>query len=185
MPATAKGYPYPAGSTSNNVPADLQALAAAIEAAPGIPALTQAQIDALSGGAKTAGWLVFNTTTGRLQRWNGSAWVVNIEEGVATSGLVAILTPNAQAGNYTLTNADISRVVEMSGGGTLTIPAGLTPVGAMFTALQTGASQVTLAAGAGVTLNATPGLKLRAQWSPVTLWQRAADSWVAMGDLVA
>jgi hypothetical protein len=183
MPTTNKGYPYPAGSTSNNVPADIQALATAIEAAPGVPALTQAQIDALSGGAKTAGWLVYNTTTGRLQRWNGSAWVINVEEGVPTGGLIATFAPNAQAGNYTLTSADVTKIVEMSGGGTLTIPSGLTPVGGVWNLVQTGTSQVTIAAP-GLTLNGTPGLKLRAQWSPVSLWQRATDSWLAMGDLV-
>jgi hypothetical protein len=37
----------------------------------------------------------------------------------------------------------------------------------------------------GVTVNATPGLKLRAQWSSATLIKRGTDTWVAIGDLVS
>jgi hypothetical protein len=42
----------------------------------------------------------------------------------------------------------------------------------------------------GVTLNGTPQgtaniIKLRAQWSSVTLIKRATDTWVALGDLQA
>ena len=37
----------------------------------------------------------------------------------------------------------------------------------------------------GVTINATPGLKLRAQWSYATLIKRATDTWVLVGDLSA
>lgn len=47
-----------------------------------------------------------------------------------------------------------------------------------------GAGQVTVG-GAGVTINATPGLKLRTQWSSATLIKRATDTWVAVGDLSA
>jgi hypothetical protein len=43
----------------------------------------------------------------------------------------------------------------------------------------------TITATGGVTINATPGLKLRAQWSSVTLIKRATDTWVALGDLQA
>jgi hypothetical protein len=75
----------------------------------------------------------------------------------------------------------------MSGGGTLTVPTDASvafPVGAQINLLQTGASQVTVG-GAGVTINATPGLKLRAQWSSATLIKRATDTWVLIGDLSA
>jgi hypothetical protein len=36
-----------------------------------------------------------------------------------------------------------------------------------------------------VTLNGTPGLLLRAQYSSATLIKRAADTWVIIGDLKA
>jgi len=59
------------------------------------------------------------------------------------------------------------------------------PVGSQISVLRAGAGQTTIVAGSGVTVNATPGLKLRAQWSSVTLIKRAANSWVAVGDLQA
>ncbi len=71
---------------------------------------------------------------------------------------------------------------------TLTIPTNATvawPVGTSIDILQTGAGQVTIAGAGGVTVNATPGLKLRTQWSSATLMKRATDSWVVVGDLTA
>ncbi|NBO78632.1 MAG: hypothetical protein EBV27_03160, partial [Actinobacteria bacterium] len=59
------------------------------------------------------------------------------------------------------------------------------PVGASMDVIQTGSSQVTVAGGSGVTVNATPGLKLRAQWSSATILKRAANTFVVMGDLSA
>ncbi len=71
---------------------------------------------------------------------------------------------------------------------TITIPANSSvayPVGTSIDVLQTSTGQVTIAAGAGVTVNATPGLKLRTQWSSCTLFKRAENTWVVMGDLTA
>ena len=58
-------------------------------------------------------------------------------------------------------------------------------IGTAITILQVGSGQTTIVAGSGVTVNATPGLKLRAQWSLVTLVKRATDTWVVSGDLTA
>jgi hypothetical protein len=44
---------------------------------------------------------------------------------------------------------------------------------------------MTVVATGGVTINATPGLKLRAQWSSATLVKRNTDTWVLVGDLSA
>lgn len=93
------------------------------------------------------------------------------------------ITTNAQASNYTISAIDSNRLIEMSGGGTLTITdSSLFPVGFSVDVLQTGASQVTIA-GTSFTPNATPGLKLRTQWSSATLIKRALNSWVVLGDL--
>jgi hypothetical protein len=51
--------------------------------------------------------------------------------------------------------------------------------------IQTGAGQTTVVATGGVTINGTPGLKLRAQWSGATLIKRATDTWALIGDLSA
>ncbi len=104
-------------------------------------------------------------------------------------GIVLIENPSAlqvfvnKTGSYTPVLKDMGEIIEMSGGGTFTITdSELFPVGTTFEVLQTGTSQVTIA-GDGFTINATPGLKLRAQWSAATVVKRGLNSWVAFGDL--
>jgi hypothetical protein len=97
---------------------------------------------------------------------------------------------NQRAASYTLVLTDKNKLVEMGVGSanTLTVPPNSSvafPIGSTITILQTGAGQCTLTAGAGVTVNGTPGLKLRTTWSSATLIKRATDTWVALGDLVA
>ena len=95
------------------------------------------------------------------------------------------ITINAQSSNYTIAPIDAGRLIEMSGGGTLTITdSASSPVGFYVDVLQTTTSQVTIA-GTSFTPDATPGLKLRARWSSATLIKRALDSWVVLGDLSA
>jgi hypothetical protein len=103
---------------------------------------------------------------------------------------IADTTINAQAASYTLVLADKNKLVEVgnASANTLTVPPNSSvafPVGSTLTILQTGAGQCTITAGAGVTINGTPGLKLRTTWSSATLIKRATDTWVALGDLVA
>ena len=40
-----------------------------------------------------------------------------------------------------------------------------------------------IAGASGVTVNGTPGLKLRTQWSVASLVKRGTDSWVLFGDV--
>jgi hypothetical protein len=71
---------------------------------------------------------------------------------------------------------------------TLTVPPNSSVAFATGTTLivaALGAGQTTLAAGSGVTVNATPGLKLRAQYSAATLVKTATNTWLAIGDLSA
>lgn len=99
---------------------------------------------------------------------------------------------NSQTGTsytFVLTDGE-DKLVEMSNAAAITATVPLNssvafPVGTQINVLQTGAGQVTIAATGGVTLNGTPGLKLRAQWSAATLIKRATDTWVAVGDLAA
>jgi hypothetical protein len=118
-------------------------------------------------------------TINDLQVYDGSTW---------QSITDPVYTFNQQSSSYTLTIADSFKMVEMSSGGTLTVPLNSSvsfPIGTAIDILQTGSSQVTLAGDSGVTVNSTPGLKLRTQWSSATLVKRATDTWVAMGDLTA
>jgi hypothetical protein len=95
------------------------------------------------------------------------------------------ITINAQSSNYTIAPIDAGRLIEMSGGGTLTITDSSSfPIGFYVDVLQTTTSQVTIA-GTSFTPDATPGLKLRARWSSATLIKRDLNSWVVLGDLSA
>lgn len=119
----------------------------------------------------------------------------NFAASVTTSlGLkVDSLTPVVQkTESYTLSSlTERDDLIEMGSGSplTLTIPADATldfPIGTSIDILQTGAGQVTIAPVSGtVTVNATPGLKLRTTWSSCTLFKRAANTWVVYGDLMA
>ena len=105
-------------------------------------------------------------------------------------GKLADVSTSAQTASYTLVLADKNKIVEMSvaTANTLTVPPNSSvayPVGSQINILQTGAGQTTVTAGAGVTVNATPGLKIRTQWSYATLVKRATDTWVLVGDISA
>ena len=113
-------------------------------------------------------------------------------DGTQTKEGVASRTPIVQkSASYTLSAlGERDSLVEVASGSatTITIPAESSvnyPVGTSIDILQTSTGQVTIAGAAGVTVNATPGLKLRTQWSSATLFKRAADTWVVYGDLSA
>jgi|LakMenEpi08Jun12_1017391.scaffolds.fasta_scaffold00367_4 hypothetical protein len=113
-------------------------------------------------------------------------------DGTQTKEGVVSRTPIiAKTDSYTLsalTERDSLIEVAKSSATTITIPlnsAVAYPVGTSLDILQTGTGQVTIAGAAGVTVNATPGLKLRTQWSSATLFKRAENTWVVYGDLMA
>ncbi len=113
-------------------------------------------------------------------------------DGTQTKEGVVSRTPIIQkTASYTLselTERDSMIEVASSSATTVTIPANSSvayPIGTSIDVLQTSTGQVTIAAGAGVTVNATPGLKLRTQWSSATLFKRAENTWVVYGDLMA
>lgn len=101
------------------------------------------------------------------------------------------LAINPQTTAYELALTDNGKMVEVSSASPLTIsiPTNSTAfaTGAQITILQTGSGQVTIAATTPgtTTVNGTPGLKLRAQWSSAVCIKRATESWVVLGDLVA
>ena len=96
-----------------------------------------------------------------------------------------IISISSKSSSYTLQPTDIGTLIEMSGGGTVTITDSASfPVGFYADILQTESTQVSVA-GNGFTLNGTPGLKLRNQWSSATVIKRALNVWVLVGDLSA
>ncbi len=105
-------------------------------------------------------------------------------------GVPSITTISQKTSGYTTVLSDRDSLIEInsSTGVTLTIPTDASvayPVGTSFDILQTGTGQVTIAGAGGVTVNATPGLKLRTQWSSATVFKRGTDTWIVYGDLSA
>ena len=97
---------------------------------------------------------------------------------------------NTQTGtSYTLVLADAGRVVEMNNGSanTLTVPNNSTaafPIASVIEVVQYGAGATTIAAAGGVTIRSAGGvLGLRAQYSGATLYKRATNEWVLVGDI--
>ncbi len=119
---------------------------------------------------------------------------VAFTDGTQTKEGVPSRTPIIQkTAAYTLsalTERDSLIEVSSATGVTISIPTDATlnyPIGTSIDILQTGAGQVTIAAvtPGTTTVNSTPGLKLRTQWSTATLFKRAANTWVVYGDLTA
>ena len=124
--------------------------------------------------------------------------VVTASSGVAFSdgtqtkaGVPSLTTFVEKTADYTLdTLAHQDNIIEMNSTSptTFTIPTNAAlawPIGASMDIFQTNTGEVTIAASAGVTLNRTPGNKLRTQWSSATILKRGTDSWILYGDLKA
>jgi len=107
---------------------------------------------------------------------------------VATGQVTDNTGINTQTGNYTLVIADAGRLVTVSAAGssTVTIPLNSSVsfgLGTKIVIARIGAGAVAIAGAVGVTVNATPGLNLRAQYSGATCIQIALNSWLVLGDL--
>jgi len=99
-------------------------------------------------------------------------------------------TFNAQTASYTLALTDSTNMVTVNSGSgtTVTVPPNSSvafPIGTYIDIFQLGAGQVTIAEGSGVTIYATPGKKLRTQYSGGSLVKRDTDTWYLTGDIVA
>jgi hypothetical protein len=139
-----------------------------------------------------------NLASGKDLKVNGTAVISStaggfiFTDGTQTkAGVPSLTTTFSKTASYNLSTDGLSLrdgIIEINAAGetTLTIPANSTtafPVGTSIDILQTGAGTVTIAGAVGVTLNSTPGQRLRDQWSSATLLKRAENTWVAMGDL--
>lgn len=98
---------------------------------------------------------------------------------------------NSQTAAYTLVLSDNGKMVEVDSVDTRNI---FVPknslvafaIGAQIHINQVNVGQVVIVPVDGdVTINATPGLKLRTQWSSATLIKRGTNSWILVGDLSA
>lgn len=127
------------------------------------------------------GMASYLSDTNIVETYDGANWnPIDSSINVRTAGTAS----------YTLAAGDAGDLLQFDTGGTVTVtvPADATysfPVGCQINLLAVGTGVVNTAAASAVTLNGTPGTKLRAQWSSATLIKRAANTWVIIGDLSA
>lgn len=109
-----------------------------------------------------------------------------------TNLAIAMVALNAQTGtSYTTVLADDGKLVTCDNASaiTLTIPPNGTVaygIGTQINIMQLGAGQVTITAGAGVTLRSNGSkLKTNGQYAVATCCKIASDTWVVIGNLTA
>ncbi len=96
---------------------------------------------------------------------------------------------NSQTGtSYTAVASDEGKLVSLNNASpiTFTIPPNSSvsyTTGVRLDIVQYGAGQVTVAGGSGVTVNSTPTLKLRAQYSAASCVKISTNEWLLVGDL--
>jgi hypothetical protein len=96
---------------------------------------------------------------------------------------------NARTTGYTLALSDAGRLVTLNAStGTISvvIPANSSvafPTGTHIDVARLGDAGVTVTGATGVTVNATPGQKLRAKFSAGTAIYYSGDTWLLVGDL--
>lgn len=118
--------------------------------------------------------LVGRTTTDTLTNKVLTAPVIN-------------LSINSQTAAYTLVAGDKSKVVIVTSASTanVTVNSGIFSQGDVVYIIRNGAGTCSVTAGAGVTVNGTPGLALRAQYSSAALICTGTNTFVLVGDLSA
>lgn len=116
---------------------------------------------------------------------SGSAVTIAISDSINS-----YLSFNRQTDDYTLALSDNFNAVETNKAtaNTITVPPSSSvafPIGSQVNVLQYGAGQTTIAAGAGVTLRYSVGLKIVAQYDGCTLTKVGTDEWYLNGALEA
>jgi hypothetical protein len=124
--------------------------------------------------------------------WDGSQWVDIAQSTADLTSYATLAIPiiAAKTSAYTVASGDEGDLIQFNGTFTVSIPTDATfnfVIGTQINLLNIGTGVITVAAvtPGTTTVNGTPGLKLRAQWSSATLIKRAANTWVVVGDLAA
>jgi len=106
----------------------------------------------------------------------------------ATGSFALAQTVEDKTADYTLLTADAGKLITVTSATakTITVDGSLDlSVGQRIDLLQMGAGQVTVSASSPATVNGTPGLKLRAQYSGASLVCTGTDIYVLVGDTAA
>lgn len=135
-----------------------------------------AKIDA-SGNATATSFVKTGGTSSQFLKADGSV------DSNTYAGFSVNTTAKTAA--YTLATSDVNTMVQMNGAYAFSVTTGLSSLSAgaqiHLLALTSGVS----VSGTGVTLNGTPGLKLRTAYSSATLICLGTNNWVLVGDLSA
>ena len=141
------------------------------------------------GTALQAGDLALNLPVLVIYDENNDRWQVVGATGnqVATVNRTSVTTQSGTA--YTLTLGDENSMILFTNAAavTCTVPndttAGDIPAGYIVHLNQSGAGALTVAAGAGVTLQYAYTLTARAQYSSLSAMKTAANTWLIVGDV--
>jgi len=155
------------------------------------PTLTTPILTLSGSSSTTEGVIAWDSTADKILvggTLNGTAQAIQF-----ASSTLTISTPTFATNAYTAVITDKDKWLELSNSTTAgtffinTDAAVNFPIGTQLNIIQTGTGQITIAATTSgtTTINGTPGLKLRAQYSAATIVKRAANTWVAVGDLSA
>jgi hypothetical protein len=170
-------------------------------------ASSAARTTALSG-VLAEGMVSYLSDTNVIEFYDGATWVsiggtgditgitTGTDSGLSggvTSGTATLrlkLEFDAETGtSYTLVAANLNQLVTLNNASpiTLTVPPSVFSAGDVINIAQIGAGQVTLAQGAGVTINSTGATatapKLRARYSAASIICTASNTFLVIGDL--
>jgi hypothetical protein len=107
----------------------------------------------------------------------------DLQSGAARAGFNSIL--RTVTSSNTLVSTDLAKLIVANSSSDMTITISTSATfndGDRIDLLRAGTGEVTIA-GSGITVNGTPGYRLRAQWSSATLIRLNSTTWVAVGDL--
>ena len=166
-----------------------------------------ARTSALSG-VLAEGMMSYLQDTNAVEVYDGSSWVsvgstgditgitTNTDSGLSggvTSGTATLrlkLEFDAETGTtYTLVAGNLNQLVTLNNASpiTLTVPPSVFSAGDVINIAQIGAGQVTLAQGAGVTINSTGATatapKLRARYSAASIMCTTSNTFLVVGDI--
>lgn len=151
------------------------------------PTINTPTLTLSTSSSTTDARVAWDTTNKKIQVGNGTSAID------FASSTLSISVPTFTTNAYTAGLTDKDKWLELTNGATAatfyinTDAAVAFPIGTQINIIQTGTGQITIAptTSGTTTINGTPGLKLRTQWSSATIIKRAANLWVVVGDLSA
>lgn len=147
----------------------------------GVPLSTTAPADTNTTQIATTGFVI----------GQGYAKSADVASVYASKEYINTVYVNYKTGSYTIGLTDVGKVIEIDSLVTadLVIPLDITtnfPIGSTLDIVQIGSGNVKVLPFSGVTVQSKNGmLSLSGQFAAATLYKRAINTWIVMGDLVA